>query len=113
MPVGIIWSETERDPDRTHIRSHCARIREGRAKRREGPTRVFPRGLGLGDTAQGPEVAHPALHLPRCVWRKPIKRDAEKKRGPIRGGATDSESAAGELTADEVTAACSFLLSLS
>lgn len=69
---------------------------------------MFPRGLGLGDTAQGPEVAHPALHLPRCVWWEPIERDAEKKRGPIRGEATDSESAAGELTADEVMAARSF-----
>lgn len=41
MLVGIIWSETERDPDRTHIRSHCARIREGRAEGGRGQPECF------------------------------------------------------------------------
>lgn len=64
--------------------------------RREGPTRVFPWRLAVCDATQGPEVAHSPVHLPRCVWREPIKKEMPRKKGPIRGEDGDSEWTTGE-----------------
>ncbi len=72
----ITWSNRSVIPaDRTEVWTN----QRGGGWKREGPTRVFPWWLCFCDAAQGPEVAHSSVHLPRCVWREPIKRGMPRK----------------------------------
>lgn len=57
---------------------------ERKAKEGVRPTGLFPRWLGVCDATQGPEVADSPVHLPRCVWKEPIKRRQENKTNQRR-----------------------------